>query len=112
MAKTSWIRTLAEVLQQETKQLELVSNRTGTSYTTDIVPELTVFSTGSIEKTSDGQFKYSIVDVAHNLEYTIKTPNQVNVSFGLSLRFINVRGGATANGVGWYAADAVKVVEK
>ncbi|HFI0274279.1 TPA: hypothetical protein ACGO2R_002223 [Streptococcus suis] len=112
MAKTSWIRTLAEVLQQETKQLELVSNRTGNSYTTDVVPELTVCSTGSVEKTSDGLFKYSIVDVDHNLEYTIKTPNQLNVSFGLHLRFLNVRGGATSNGIGWYAADAVKVVEK
>ncbi|HEL2401609.1 TPA: hypothetical protein TZS69_000555 [Streptococcus suis] len=112
MVKTNWNKTLSEVLKQETKQLELVSSRTGNSYTTDIVPELTVVSTGSVEKTSDGLFKYSIVDVAHNLEYAIKTPSQVKVSFGLHLRFFNVRGGATSNGTGWYSADAVEIVEK
>lgn len=109
--KTNWNRTLAEVLKQETQQKVLVSEKTGNEYTTDIIPVLNVLSTGSFEEV-DGKFRYSIVDTKNNLEYAIKTPNKVNAEFGTVLQFRNVRGGATTNGVGWYAADSVAVVQR
>ncbi|NQQ32450.1 hypothetical protein HO875_02625 [Streptococcus suis] len=111
MAKTNWNKSLAEVLKQKTQPQVLVSEKTGKEYTADVVPVLNVVSIGSFEE-SDGKFKYSIVDTINDLEYSIKTSNKVDVKFGTILQFENVRGGATSNGIGWYAADAVKVVEK
>ena len=35
-----------------------------------------------------------------------------SVPFGTLLQFSNVRGGATSNGIGWYAADSVAVVQR
>ncbi|MCY7211089.1 hypothetical protein RG565_07080 [Streptococcus sp. IsoGale021] len=111
MAKTNWNRTLAEVLLHETQPKVMTSEKTGNEYTTDVIPTLKVVSIGSIEEI-DGKYKYSAVDTAHDLEYTIKAPNKVDVSFGTILQFKNVRGGATANGIGWYAADSVAVVQR
>lgn len=111
MAKTNWNRTLAEVLKQETHPKIMISDKTGNEYTTDVIPTLKVVSIGSIEEI-DGKFKYSIVDTNNDLEYSIKTPNKVDVKFGTLLQFTNVRGGTTSNGVGWYAADSVVVVQR
>lgn len=111
MAKTSWYRTLNEVLKQETQPKVLVSEKTGNEYTADVVPILNVVSIGSIEEI-DGKFKYSIVDTKNDLEYVIKAPNKVDVKFGTILQFKNVRGGATTNGIGWYAAESVVVVQR
>lgn len=111
MAKTNWSRTLEEVLKQKTQTKVMVSEKTGNEYTADVVPVLNVVSIGSIEEI-DGKFKYSIVDTNNDLEYTIKTSNKVDVKFGTILQFKNVRGGATTNGVGWYAADSVAVVQR
>lgn len=111
MAKTNWNRTLAEVLMHETQPKVMTSEKTGNEYTADVIPTLKVVSIGSIEEI-DGKFKYSIVDTNNDLEYTIKTANKVEVKFGTILQFKNVRGGATTNGVGWYAADSVAVVTR
>ena len=111
MAKTNWNRTLAEVLMHETQPKVMVSEKTGKEYTADVVPILNVGSSGTIEEI-DGKFKYSIVDTNNDLEYSIKTANKVDVKFGTILQFKNVRGGATANGIGWYAADSVAVVQR
>lgn len=111
MAKTNWNRSLEEVLKQKTQSKVMVSEKTGNEYTADVVPILNVVSIGSIEEI-DGKFKYSIVDTNNDLEYTIKTSNKVDVKFGTILQFKNVRGGATTNGVGWYAADSVAVVQR
>ena len=111
MAKTNWNRTLEEVLKQKTQPKVMISDRTSNEYTTDVVPTLNVLSIGSVEE-SDGKYKYSIVDTNNDLEYTIKTQNKVEVKFGTILQFKNVRGGATSNGVGWYAADSVAVVQR
>lgn len=111
MAKTNWIRTLAEVLKQETQPKVMISDKTGNEYTTDVIPTLKVVSIGSIEEI-DGKYKYSVVDTINDLEYTIKVPNKVEIKFGTVLNFVNVRGGATSNGIGWYAADSVAVVQR
>lgn len=111
MAKTNWNRTLEEVLKQPTTPKMLVSEKTGNEYSTDVVEILTVLSIGSIEEI-DGKFKYSIVDTKNDLEYSIKVPNKVEVKFGTLLQFKNLRGGATSNGIGWYAADSVAVVQR
>ncbi|HFU3707093.1 TPA: hypothetical protein ACGOY7_000667 [Streptococcus suis] len=111
MAKTNWNRTLEEVLKQKTQPKVMVSEKNGNEYTADVVPVLKVVSIGSIEEI-DGKFKYSIVDTSNDLEYVIKTSNKVDVKFGTILQFKNVRGGATQNGIGWYAADTVQVIEK
>ena len=111
MAKTNWNRTLAEVLMHETQPKVMTSEKTGNEYTTDVIPTLRVVSIGSIEE-KDGKYKYSIVDTVNDLEYTIKVPNKVEIKFGTILQFKNVRGGATANGIGWYAADSVAVVQR
>ena len=111
MAKTNWNRTLAEVLMHETQPKVMTSEKTGNEYTTDVIPTLKVVSIGSIEE-KDGKYKYSIVDTVNDLEYAIKVPNKVEIKFGTVLNFSNVRGGATTNGVGWYAADSVAVVQR
>lgn len=111
MAKTNWNRTLAEVLKQETQPKVMISDKTGNEYTTDVIPTLKVVSIGSIEEI-DGKYKYSVVDTINDLEYTIKVPNKVEIKFGTVLNFVNVRGGSTANGIGWYAADSVAVVTR
>lgn len=111
MAKTNWNRTLEEVLKQKTQPKLMVSEKSGKEYTTDVIPTLKVVSIGSIEE-ADGKYKYSVVDTINDLEYTIKVPNKVEVKFGTVLNFSNVRGGATANGIGWYAADSVSVVTR
>ena len=41
-----------------------------------------------------------------------KTKNRVDTHFGITLKFYNVRGGALQNGLGWYAADSVAVVQR
>lgn len=112
MAKPNWKKELSEVLQQKTTQLTCVSEKTGNEYVVDVVPLLKVLSIGTCEQTDDGKYRYSIVDVAHNLEYVIKAPNLVEVAFGQALQFKNVRGGETNNGMGWYSAESVTVVGK
>ncbi len=111
MAKTNWNRTLAEVLMHETQPKVMTSEKTGNEYTADVIPNLKVVSIGSIEEV-DGKYKYSVVDTINDLEYTIKVPNKVEIKFGTVLNFVNVRGGATSNGIGWYAADSVAVVQR
>ncbi|WP_455440725.1 hypothetical protein [Streptococcus parasanguinis] len=111
MAKTNWNRNLEEVIKQKTQPKVMVSEKTGNEYTADVVPILNVVSIGTIEEI-DGKFKYSIVDTNNNLEYAIKAPNKVEVKFGTILQFKNVRGGATTNGIGWFAADSVAVVKR
>ena len=111
MTQTNWNRTLEEVLKHKTQPKIMVSEKTGNKYTTDVIPVLNVVSIGSIEEI-DGKFKYSIVDTGNDLEYTIKTSNKVDVKFGTILQFKNVRGGSTSNGIGWYAADSVAVVQR
>lgn len=111
MAKTNWNRTLEEVIKQKTQPQVLVSEKTGKEYTTDVVPVLNVLSIGSVEEI-DGKYKYSVVDTNNDLEYQIKVPNKIELKFGTRLQFKNVRGGATANGIGWYAADSVNEVTR
>lgn len=110
--KTNWNRTLAEVLKQETQQKVFVSDKTGNEYTTDVIPELIVYSVSPAEETEDGKYKYNITDVKNDLQYTIKTKNRVDTNFGKTLKFYNVRGGALQNGLGWYAADSVELVQR
>lgn len=89
----------------------MISERTGNEYTTEVIAILNVLSTGSIVE-KEGKYLYSVVDVVNDLEYSIKAPNRVEVKFGTTLQFQNVRGGTTTNGVGWYAADSVAVVQR
>lgn len=110
MGKPNWTRTLGEVLNQKTEQKELISEKTGNTYITDVVPILTVFSIGGCEE-NGGKYRYSIVDTVNDLEYSIKVPNKIDVKFGTQLRFKNVRGGMTQNGNGWYSADSVEEVK-
>ena len=42
MAKTSWNKTLSEVLKQQTRTVTLKSEKTGNEYQTDVVPTLYV----------------------------------------------------------------------
>ena len=96
MAKTSWNKTLSEVLKQQTRTVTLKSEKTGNEYQTDVVPTLYVRSTGSVEKI-DNKYRYSVVDTKND--------------FGSQLQFKNVKGGATSNGIGWYAADSVSLIQ-
>ena len=111
MAKPNWNKTLSEVLKQPTVQIVLTSKTTGKEYTTDVVRQLPVVSTGVIDEV-DGGFKYSIVDRKNNLEYTIKASQKVDVKFGTVLVFTNVRGGCTSTGNGWYSAESVEVAKR
>jgi hypothetical protein len=111
MTKPVWEKTLEQVLLYKTTQITKVSPRTGNEYTTDAIPVLQVSSTGSVEQTPDGKFRYSVVDTRHNFEYDIKAPNQVEVAFGKTLAFKNVCGGSTNFG-GWYSAESVAVVQQ
>lgn len=109
MAKPNWKRTLSEVLKQKTETITQISEKTGNEYQIEIIPELSVYSVGSIEE-NDGKFKYAVVDIQNELEYSIKTTNKVEVKFGTLLQFRKVRGGELNNGNGWYSAESVAVV--
>lgn len=89
MAKTNWNRNLSEVLKHETESITLVSENTGKEYITDVVSTLNVLSVGSCEEV-EGGFKYSVVDTTNDLEYSIKSPNNVAVKFGTLLQFKNL----------------------
>lgn len=106
-----WTRSLDEVLKQETQPKIMISEKNGNEYTADVIPALKVLSTGSVEEIN-GKFKYSIVDINNDLEYSIKAPDKLDIKFGTILQFTNVRGGVTSNGHGWYAADSVAVVPR
>ncbi len=111
MVQPNWNPKLKDVLGHETKEISLLSQRTGNEYKTDVIPLLKAFSTGSVEETEDRKYRYSIVDTTNNLEYAIKTENKLEVKFGMVLAFTNVRGGATTHG-GWYGADSVQAVQR
>lgn len=93
MSKPTWIKPLSEVLKQSTQIKSFVSDKTGNEYTTDTIPELIVYSVSPAEETEDGKYR-------------------VDTHFGITLKFYNVRGGALQNGLGWYAADSVAVVQR
>lgn len=110
--KPSFEKTLSEVLQHKTVVKTFVSPKTNKEYQSDVVTILNVLSIGTIEEKPNGDFKYSVVDPKHNLEYSISTPTKIDVSFGRQLAFENVRGGALNNGGTWFKADNVKVVQR
>lgn len=110
MTQPNWNKKLKEVLCHDTKEITLISQKTGNEYKTDAILELKVTSTGSIEETNDGKYRYSVVDIDHTLDYAIKTENKLNVKFGSVLLFKKVRGGSTNSGA-WYAADSVELVQ-
>lgn len=107
MTKPNWNRTLSEVLKHPTKEIKLISEKTGNEYECEVISILDVASTGNVEQTNDGKYKYSIVDVKNGLEYEVKTAIKTDVVFGSVLRFQNVRGGSLNNGSSWYSADSV-----
>lgn len=109
MAQPTWNKTLKEVLQQNTVMKTRKSAK-GTEYDVEVVPHLEVVSTGSMEE-HQGEYRYSIVDTVHQLEYMIKAPNKVDVAFGTELVFDEVSGGTTQNGRGWYKAEAVALAK-
>lgn len=111
MVQPSWNPKLKDVLGHDTKEIPMISPRTGNEYHAEVIPELKVVSTGSVEETDDGKYRYSIVDTTKNLEYAIKVENKIDVKFAMVLLFTNVRGGATAHG-GWYSADNVQEVPR
>lgn len=111
MAIPKWNKTLGEVLKQPTIQVVLTSKTSGKEYTTDVVRQLPVISTGIVDEV-EGGYKYSIVDTKNNLEYIIKAPQKIDSKFGTVLVFRNVRGGATSNGGGWYSAESVEVAQR
>ncbi len=111
MAQPNWNPRLKDVLGHDTKEVSMISPRTGNEYKAEVIPELKVVSTGSVEETDDGKYRYPIVDTTKNLEYAIKVENKIDVKFAMVLLFTNVRGGATNRG-GWYSADSVQAVPR
>ena len=110
MARPIWNKTLGEVLKHPTEKVTLTS-KTGNEYVADIIKQLTVSSIGIVEEVKEG-YKYSIVDQKNKLEYTIKAPTKLDITFGTILVFTNVLGGTTSTGEGWYSADSVTVVRR
>ncbi|ELL5562798.1 TPA: hypothetical protein ACF87N_002828 [Staphylococcus aureus] len=110
MSKPIWTPTLKQVLKHDTEEVNLVSERTGNEYTAEVIPHLKVVSTGSVDETNDGKYRYAVVDTKHGLEYEIKVNKKINVQFGMALEFTEVRGGPTKSG-GWYAAKTVVPVQ-
>ncbi len=105
MAQPSWNKTLGEVLQHNTKTKIKKSENTGNDYTVEYVPKLEVVSTGSVEEVNGG-YRYPIVDTVHQLEYVIKAPNKLDVTFGSKLVFTEVTGNSN-KGRPWYKAESV-----
>ena len=116
MAKIpTWNRTLSEVLNHPTKQIVKKSMRTGNTYTTDAIEQLELVCMGSpegIDKDGQKSYRYSVYDMANDLEYSINCPNLVKVTGVKQLIFRNVVGGALSSGRGWYKADKVQLTAK
>lgn len=65
------------MLKQDTKEIVMVSEKTGNEYTTEVVPKLRSISIEEI----DGKYKHSVVDTVNDLEYiTEKTAYQSRVA--------------------------------
>lgn len=105
MAQPNWNPKLKDVLGHDTKEITMISPRTGNEYKAEVITELKVFSSGSVEETEGGKYRDPIVNTTKNLEYTIKTENKLDVRLSMVLMFKNVRGG-------WYSADNVQVVPR
>lgn len=115
MANLKWELSLADVLKHETEMIELTSSKTGNVYTQDVVKSLIVIAIGYEEVTSDlGKFaKVSVADPVNKLEYVIKIPmvkQVVDLSFGVKVRFTNVRGGNMGNNKYWLSADSMDII--
>lgn len=111
--KPNWTPKLKDVLKHTTKEITLISSRTGKEYKVEAIEKIVLLSNGFVENTTDGKFKYSIVDPDAKLDYEIKVANEVPVKFGTKLVFKNLRGGLIPNSnYGWYAADSVELYVK
>lgn len=106
MSQPNWTPTLAQVLKHKTEKKEFISPRTGKSYETDVIPELTARLI-SIEKRDDNSFVYSILDEETNLEFGIKVSQKISAKRFGTIVFHDVRGGQTSRGQGWYKAESV-----
>ncbi|MER0123246.1 hypothetical protein ABPH35_06340 [Streptococcus sp. ZJ93] len=80
MTKINWNWTLSEVLKQKTQPMIMISEKKGNEYITDVIPVLNVVPLGSIEEI-DGKFRYSIVYINNDLEYSIKASNEVEMKY-------------------------------
>ncbi|MSB11704.1 hypothetical protein [Finegoldia sp. BIOML-A1] len=111
--KPNWTPKLKDVLGYPTKEITKVSKRTGQEYNVEVIETITLVSIGSKEETLDNNYRYFVADPKKELEYAVKVPNEVEVSFGTRLIFRNLRGGLLPNSNnGWYSADSVEVVAK
>lgn len=65
------------MLKQDTKEMVMVSEKTGNEYTTEVVPKLRSISIEEI----DGKYKHSVVDTVNDPEYiTAKIAYQYRVA--------------------------------
>lgn len=112
MAKNpTWVRSLSEVLGYQTTKITRKSARTGNPYEVDVIPRLEVVVMGAPEEQvkDDGRktYRYSIFDMAKNLEYKVSCPQFLKISGLKQVILTNLTGGALSNGRGWYKADAI-----
>lgn len=116
MAKTPmWTKSLEEVLCHQTQKVTRKSLRTGNTYETDVIPSVELVTMGAPEETlKDGQkvYRYSVFDMAKNLEYQVTCPTFLKISGVRQVVFKNLCGGALPSGRGWYKADSASLAVK
>ena len=116
MAKQpSWLRPLSEVLGHSTTTIMRKSARTGNNYNADVIPSIELVSMGApqvVEKSGVKSYRYSVFDMAKDLEYQVTCPNLLQISGVKQVVFTNLTGGALNNGNGWYKADRVELAKK
>lgn len=111
MQTPHWNRTLGEVLNRQTVKMKLVS-KSGTEYTTDVIPKLDLIAVGSAtaKKDENGRitgYSYQVYDSMNDLgNFSITTTNLVEVKTVKKMQFVNVRGGSlSSRASGWFKAD-------
>ena len=110
-----WNRNLSEVLLHDTTSIVKKSPRTGNSYSADVIPSIELVSVGApepVDKNGSTVYRYSVFDMAKDLEYQVTCPNFLKISGVKQLIFKNLTGGALPSGRGWYKADSVQLAKR
>lgn len=117
MAKVpNWNRKLSEVLGYQTQTVVKKSEKTGNTYSAEVIPRIELVCMGApeevVKKDAPTAYRYTMFDMKKNLTYSVKCPNLVQISGAKQVILTNLTGGALSNGRGWYKADSIALAPR
>ena len=104
----------AEVFKvpDQAKEVELNSSK-GTKYTAVVLPKLTVIVAVETTTTANEEaWHYSVFEPKSGINFTVKVPQKVTVSFGDNMILTNVQLGVVNGRTTWVKADKIEMPAK